>query len=139
MLNLKNSSTTDKKTYKYVAPVDSPEAEMLNVVVSKLGLNDLAKQLVENQMKGSTFVMIPDVKTDITNKVNNAIDKINNTVEDITDAMKDLSDAMEDLNDSLNDKNNDVNKAWDKVFDRLIMIQAGLKKMDIGITTIRME
>lgn len=117
-LNLKNSSIADKKTYKYVAPVDSPEAEMLNVVVSKLGLSDLAKQLVENQMKGSTFVMIPDVQADITNKVNNAIDKINNTVEDITDAMKDLSDAMEDLNDSLNDKNNDVNKAWDKVFDR---------------------
>lgn len=106
-LSVKNSGTTSTKNYKYATTIDETEKAMIDKVVDGMNLSTTASSLVKSKIKANTFIMIP-----------NLVSEINDTIGGITDAVDDLSDSLDDLTDSLNDKSDDVDEAWDKVFDR---------------------
>jgi glucan-binding YG repeat protein len=117
-LSVKTSTGTSTKNYKYATTIDETEKEMIDNVIDGMNLSTITSSLLKSEIKANTFVMIPNINSDINDTINGITDKINNTIDGVTDTINDLSDALNDLTDSLNDKDDDVDKAWDKVFDR---------------------
>ena len=106
-LNVKKSGTTSTKKYKYATTIDQTEKAMIDNVIDGMNLSTTASSLIKSKIKANTFVMIPNLASEI-----------DGTIGVITDAVDDLSDSLDDLTDSLKDKSDDVDKAWDKVFGR---------------------
>lgn len=101
------SDTTNTKNYKYATTIDETEKAMIGSVIDGMNISTTVDSLIKSKIKADTFVMIPNIKSDI-----------DNTINGITDTIDDLSDSLDDLTDSINDKSDDVDEAWDKVFDR---------------------
>ena len=116
----KDGLTIPNKNYQYNMVVGSYEKNLLEKQISDLNLPVTTSAAVTNMIKNDSYIMVPNIKENIGEIVDGAIEKsgINNIVTGITNSMDKLSDSLDDLSDSLNDKNDDVDDAWDKVFDR---------------------
>ncbi|MDR3595422.1 N-acetylmuramoyl-L-alanine amidase family protein [Clostridium sp.] len=113
------TSDSKSKNYKYALPVTSYVGTMLGNAIDSMNLGT-AGDVIKGAIQSGHYVMIPDIKSDLINLIDELIQKsgIPAAINDITSALNDLSDSLNDLTDALNDKNDDVNNAWDKVFNR---------------------
>lgn len=108
------------KIYAYNLIVGQFEKALLAKKVETLNLPSATNTAINDMMKLNTYVMIPDIKAEAGNVVDDVIDKsgVGKAIDHVTDGLDDVSDAVDDLTDALKDKNDDVDHAWDKVFDR---------------------
>lgn len=116
----KDGSTIPNKNYQYNMVVGSYEKALLEKQIADLNLPVTTSAAVTNMIKNDSYLMVPNIKENIGEIVDSAIEKsgVNNIVTGITNSMNKLSDSLDDLSDSLKDKNDDLDDAWDKVFDR---------------------